>query len=172
MLADVGQYLWDLADNWAAFMTGGIPAALILIVERLRRKQLPLRTFVIFLAFGFVAASYQAHNHLNGELKKTKVANESLKGDLKIAGDQAADVRRQLAEANKWIPLASRPTPGPASVFYPGSGLSYGITVRNFEMEGGKRMIGVEGPLANSTFENLKAKGVDHGIDFLSEKKR
>ena len=59
MLVDIEQYLLDLADNWAAFMTGGIPAALALVIERLRKMQMPIRTFVIvFLAFGFAAASF------------------------------------------------------------------------------------------------------------------
>jgi hypothetical protein len=59
MLTDIWQYILDLADNWAAFMTGGIPAALALVIERLRKVQMPVRTFVIvFLAFGFVAASF------------------------------------------------------------------------------------------------------------------
>jgi hypothetical protein len=37
MLADVRQYILDLAENWAAFMTGGTIAALVLVIERLRR---------------------------------------------------------------------------------------------------------------------------------------
>lgn len=40
-------------------MTGGIPAALALVIERLRKAQMPVRTFaVVFLAFGFLAASF------------------------------------------------------------------------------------------------------------------
>ena len=42
MLADLGQYILDLAENWAAFMTGGTIAALVLVIERLRRP-LPVR---------------------------------------------------------------------------------------------------------------------------------
>jgi hypothetical protein len=63
MLADIGQYIADLADNWAAFMTGGIAAALILVIERLRRDQLPVRTFIVFLVFGFIAASFMTWRH-------------------------------------------------------------------------------------------------------------
>jgi len=63
MLADIGQYIADLADNWAAFMTGGIAAALILVIERLRRDQLPVRTFIVFLVFGFIAASFTTWRH-------------------------------------------------------------------------------------------------------------
>ena len=37
MLAGLGQYILDLAENWAAFMTGGTIAALVLVIERLRR---------------------------------------------------------------------------------------------------------------------------------------
>jgi hypothetical protein len=111
MLADIGQYLWDLAEHWAAFMTGGIPAALILIVERLRGKQLPLRAFVMFLAFGFVAASYQAHNQLSDELRKTRLANEGLRTDLRATNDQLAEARRQLADALKWRPALAQPAP-------------------------------------------------------------
>jgi hypothetical protein len=63
MLADIGQYIADLADNWAAFMTGGIAAALVLVIERLRRDQLPVRTFIVFLVFGFIAASFMTWRH-------------------------------------------------------------------------------------------------------------
>jgi hypothetical protein len=68
MFADIGQYLLDLAEHWAAFMTGGIPATLFLVFERFRGRQLPLRAFIIFLVFGFFAATYQAHQQLKGEL--------------------------------------------------------------------------------------------------------
>src|ERR1700724_1343083 len=64
MLADIGHYLWDLADNWAAFMTGGLIAALFTLVERIRGKQFSPSTFIIiFLVFGFAAASFQTWRH-------------------------------------------------------------------------------------------------------------
>jgi hypothetical protein len=64
MLADIGQYLWDLADNWAAFMTGGLIAALFTLVERIRGKQFsPLTFILVFLVFGFGAASFQTWRH-------------------------------------------------------------------------------------------------------------
>jgi hypothetical protein len=40
MFADIGEYIAELADNWAAFMTGGIAAALVLVIERLRKDRL------------------------------------------------------------------------------------------------------------------------------------
>jgi hypothetical protein len=63
MLTDIGQYLWDLAYNGPAFMTGGFLAALVLVIERLRRH-LSARVFVIvFLSLGFIAASFQTWRH-------------------------------------------------------------------------------------------------------------
>ena len=40
-------------------MTGGIPAAIFLIVERLRQKPLSIRIFIALLFVGFFAASFQ-----------------------------------------------------------------------------------------------------------------
>src|SRR5687767_11785024 len=63
MLADLGQYILDLAESWAAFMTGGTIAALVLVIERLRRP-LPVRIFVfVFLGFGFLTASFDTWRH-------------------------------------------------------------------------------------------------------------
>jgi hypothetical protein len=85
-------------------MTGGIPALLFLIVERIRGKNLPLRAFLLFLAFGFLAAAYQAHTQLSNELKSVRLMNDGLKADLKSAADQLTEARRQLADALKWRP--------------------------------------------------------------------
>jgi hypothetical protein len=64
MLADIGQYLFDLADNWAAFMTGGIPVAVVAIWERWKGRAIPLRAyFLLFLGVGFAAASFQTWQH-------------------------------------------------------------------------------------------------------------
>lgn len=60
-MADIATYFWALASHWAAFVTGGIPAALFLVIERVLQRPFSLRTFVaVFLVFGFVAASYEA----------------------------------------------------------------------------------------------------------------
>jgi hypothetical protein len=148
VLADIGQYLLDLADHWAAFMTGGIPAALILIVERIRSKQLPLRAFVFFLAFGFVAAAYQEHRKLNDELGKSNSANASLQTDLKA-------VKHQLTEALKigQAPSAHQVTSPPLVKFGPGA--------KSVEMDGTK-MRG-KGTLIDSEAENLKLRKMDLG---------
>lgn len=85
MLADIGTYLWDVAEHWAAFMTGGIPALLILLIERVRNKPVPLRLFAFFLAFGFLAAAYQEHKQQSGELTSLRSTNQTLAADLKDA---------------------------------------------------------------------------------------
>jgi hypothetical protein len=112
-MANVGRYIYDLADNWAAFLTGGIPAALLLIYERVRGEQLSLRTFAILLAVGFVIASYRAHDRLFGELKKTDQVNSGLTSELKATRDELAETRRQLIDARKWIPTPSSTAQAP-----------------------------------------------------------
>jgi hypothetical protein len=60
MLADLAVFAGDLLDNWAAFMTGGIPVALLAIWERWRSRNVSFRFYaVVFLAVGFAAASFQ-----------------------------------------------------------------------------------------------------------------
>jgi hypothetical protein len=91
MLADIGQYLWDLADNWAAFLTGGIPVAVLVVWERWRSKQSNFRFFVaIFLVFGFVAANFQTWRQEHA---------------ARSNAEHAADYRVLLA--NRWEPLTT-----------------------------------------------------------------
>jgi hypothetical protein len=60
MRSDLWQYFLDLSDHWAAFMTGGIPVAILAVWERWRNRNVTFRFYVaIFLVFGFVAASFQ-----------------------------------------------------------------------------------------------------------------
>ena len=59
MLDDLGQYVLELADNWAAFMTGGLLSALVLVIERVRKNTISVWLFVLlFLVFGFAASSF------------------------------------------------------------------------------------------------------------------
>jgi hypothetical protein len=60
MLSDLTQFIGDLLDNWAAFITGGIPVAILAIWERWRSHNISFRFYAaLFLAFGFTAASFQ-----------------------------------------------------------------------------------------------------------------
>jgi hypothetical protein len=59
MVWNLYQYIIDLFDHWAAFMTGGIPVALWVAWERLRSRPISYRAFVAFLVCGFLAASFQ-----------------------------------------------------------------------------------------------------------------
>jgi hypothetical protein len=60
MLADIGQFIWDLLDHWSAIITGGIPVALLAIWERWRSRSVSFRFYIaVFLGFGFAAASFQ-----------------------------------------------------------------------------------------------------------------
>jgi len=157
MVSDITQYLFDVADNWAALLTGGIPAAALLIFERIRGKSLSLRTFAFLLACGFGAASFQAHNRVSGEWKAAKSANTTLQSDVKTVTDQLADARRQLVEANKW-----RPSP---TLNVPLAGVSVtNITVEN---SGGDGFV-AEGNLKGFTFDGIASKntkGVGVRID-------
>src|ERR1700722_11326381 len=58
MLLDLQQYLLDLVESWTAFMTGGAVAAAVLLIERLRRPLSPKVFMLVFLVFGFGAASF------------------------------------------------------------------------------------------------------------------
>jgi hypothetical protein len=106
MFADVPKYLWSLAENWAAFMTGGVPALVILVIERMRGKAVPRRAFLFLLAFGFVAASYQAHHQLSDKLDDAVSRDASLNLDLKAAQDRLNEARKLLADARSGIPPA------------------------------------------------------------------
>jgi hypothetical protein len=76
MLADLSKFLGDLLDNWAAFMTGGIPVALLAIWERWRSRNVSFRFYVaVFLGFGFAAASFQTWRH---EQSTMNVAEQAL----------------------------------------------------------------------------------------------
>src|SRR4030088_228454 len=60
MLADIQLYILGLADNLAAFMTGGILVAIVAIWERFRERSIPLKFYLmLFLGVGFMAASFQ-----------------------------------------------------------------------------------------------------------------
>jgi hypothetical protein len=77
-------------------------------LERFDKKWPPdgrHRFFKWVCIIGFVVASFQAFDHVNGELKDAALKNDTLKADLKSANDQLAEARRQLAESLKWRPL-------------------------------------------------------------------
>jgi hypothetical protein len=60
MFADFSLFITDLLDNWAAFMTGGIPVAILAVWERWRSRNVSFRFYMaIFLGVGFAAASFQ-----------------------------------------------------------------------------------------------------------------
>ena len=148
MFAGFGEYLWGLADHWAAFMTGGIPALLLLVIERLRGKQLPLKAFLTLLALGFVVAIYQDHKQLRDELTAQQLANSAIKADLKSAGDLLADTRRQLVEAQKWIPFRERSPIGPSG--------ANNNTFKNLRLSGGDVGMQITGPFNNNVLENVE----------------
>lgn len=59
MVADAITYFWLLISHWATLMTGGIAAAIFLLVERIRGKQFEWRTVFVLIVCGFFVASYQ-----------------------------------------------------------------------------------------------------------------
>ena len=68
MLSDIWRFLADLLDNWAAFMTGGIPVAVLALWERWQQRPISFRRFAaIFLLFGFAAASFQTWRQEHAE---------------------------------------------------------------------------------------------------------
>jgi hypothetical protein len=83
MFADIFQFIGDLFDNWAAFITGGIPVAALAIWERWRSRNVAFRFYIaVFVGFGFVAASFQTwrqeyHNGLAVDHAASYVTNRS-----------------------------------------------------------------------------------------------
>lgn len=58
---DFLAFVYAVIDNWAAFITGGIPAALFILYERWRNRPVSWRSFFsIFIILGFLAASFSA----------------------------------------------------------------------------------------------------------------
>jgi hypothetical protein len=95
---DILLFLGTLASNWAAFMTGGIPAALFLAFERFRGHQLSWLTFfVVFIVFGFAAASYQTwHDEYFGGKEAQSRAN-----DVAVLRDKIAQLEKQQRDDTK-----------------------------------------------------------------------
>src|ERR1700733_2690331 len=91
---DLWQYIVDLFDHWAAFMTGGIPVAILAIWERWRGRNVSFRFYVVvFLVFGFVAASFQTWREEN----KARLLAEQTSTSSKY-------------NANRWEPLSADET--------------------------------------------------------------
>jgi hypothetical protein len=60
LLSDIMQFADGLLDHWVAFATGSIPVMILGIWERWKNKPVSFRFYVVvFLALGFVAASFQ-----------------------------------------------------------------------------------------------------------------
>jgi hypothetical protein len=95
---DLLQYIVDLFDHWAAFMTGGIPVALLALWERWRGRNVSFRFYVaVFLIFGFSAASFQtwraAKTELTGLQGGTSPANRvAMKNLIGVAISQTDEL--------------------------------------------------------------------------------
>ena len=81
-------------------MTGGIPAATFLLIERFRQKPFSLRTFVaIFLVFGFFAASYESWNDEYRRNTSTSILHQQHVTKLKEFYDEGGDLLdRQISK--------------------------------------------------------------------------
>jgi hypothetical protein len=116
MLDDVGQYILDLADNWAAF-TGGILSALVLVMERVRKNTISVRLFILlFLVFGFAASSFTTWRNEHAMRMKAEQAPKGRNpaivhrlqeyyADAAIYFDKAMDAKtdKEFKEAEKSI---------------------------------------------------------------------
>jgi hypothetical protein len=87
MGSDIWQYVLDLSDHWAAFMTGGAPVALLALWERWRNRNVSFRFYVaIFLGFGFAAASFQTWRD---EYKARVIAEQTVAHSKQHAAEKA-----------------------------------------------------------------------------------
>jgi hypothetical protein len=93
---DMVLFVGTLISNWAAFMTGGIPAALFLLIERWRTKQFEWKTFaLIFFGLGFFAASYQTWKH-EYVLRKNTEQTGNPSGSWQLTAEQRAKLSSGL----------------------------------------------------------------------------
>jgi hypothetical protein len=98
MLANLGQYLWDLAGHWAAFITGGPIVAFLIFWERWRDKNIPFRIYVaVFLIIGFAAAGFQTWQQ---ERSASTLAEQSLRHSRDAA--TAKQLQKYYAEASQF----------------------------------------------------------------------
>jgi hypothetical protein len=105
LASDVIIYAGALFNNWAAFMTGGIPVALFVLMERLvrRRPFSPKTFFLIFIVFGFTAASYKTwHDEFATRIERSAAREAHIK-QLKIFYVRADNFYRQLVSMPKNI---------------------------------------------------------------------
>jgi hypothetical protein len=98
MFGDVIQFIGDLVDNWAAFMTGGIPVAVLAFWERWHSRNVSFRFYVaVFLGVGLAAASFQTWRQEHS----AKIQAEQL-----VRQSRSAAISRQLqsyyAEASQF----------------------------------------------------------------------
>lgn len=100
MGSDIWQYILSLFDHWAAFMTGGIPVALLAVWERWRNRNVTFRLyFGVFLVFGFVAASFQTWN----EEHRARIAAEQTSAKTKNHAVEKAQLQKFYMEGGELL---------------------------------------------------------------------
>jgi hypothetical protein len=57
LLREIGLFLWSVFGYWQAYMTGGIVMALLGLYERLVRKTISFRTFLVAV-FAFLLVAF------------------------------------------------------------------------------------------------------------------
>jgi hypothetical protein len=57
ILKDIGVFVWAVLGTWQAYMTGGIVIALLGVYERVTKKTISLRTFIIGV-FAFLLVAF------------------------------------------------------------------------------------------------------------------
>jgi hypothetical protein len=98
MLADIGKYLWELGDHWAAFMTGGPVVAVLIFWERWRNRNIPFRFYAaVFLVVGLAAASFQTWQQ---ERTARMLAEQSIRHSRDVA--TARQLQKFYAEASQF----------------------------------------------------------------------
>jgi hypothetical protein len=89
ILKDIGRFIWAVLSIWQAYMTGGIVIALLGLYERLTKKTISLRTFIIgviafLLAAFFLAWRDQYRGRLDTEIRIKELSNPDLTGQIEF----------------------------------------------------------------------------------------
>jgi hypothetical protein len=98
ILSDVLQFADGLLEHWVAFATGSVPVMILGFWERWKGRSVSRRFyFVLFLAFGFAAASFQTWRQERSERIHSRDAAIILQ--LQKYYVEAEEHRRSVAES-------------------------------------------------------------------------
>jgi hypothetical protein len=100
LLSDILQFGLRLLDHWVAFATGSVPVMIVGAWEHWKGRSVSWRFYVVvFLAFGFTAASFQTWRQDRSE--RTHFRDAALVQQLQNYYVEAENQRRSVLEAQR-----------------------------------------------------------------------